>query len=181
MSWYLALIAVITVERLAELVVSKRNLAWTTARGGTEYGLGHYPAMVALHVALLVGCVLEPILLDRPFLPALGWPMLAVVLAAQVLRWWCITTLGPQWNTRVVVVPGAERVTGGPYRWIPHPNYVAVIVEGAALPLVHSAWLTAIVFTVLNAILLRTRIEVENAALASLGGGQERSDRGRSR
>ena len=91
MAWYLALIAVIAVERLADLVVSKRNLAWTTARGGTEYGLGHYPAMVALHVALLVGCVLEPILLDRPFLPALGWPMLAVVLAAQVLRWWCIT------------------------------------------------------------------------------------------
>jgi methyltransferase len=181
MSWYLALIAVIAVERLAELVVSKRNLAWTTARGGTEYGLGHYPAMVALHVALLVGCVLEPILLDRPFLPALGWPMLAVVLAAQVLRWWCITTLGPQWNTRVVVVPGAERVTGGPYRWMPHPNYVAVVVEGAALPLVHSAWLTAIAFTVLNAILLRTRIKVENAALASLYGGPDRSDRGESR
>jgi methyltransferase len=94
--------------------------------------------------------------------------MLAVVLAAQVLRWWCITTLGPQWNTRVIVVPGLERVAGGPYRWVPHPNYVAVVVEGFALPLVHTAWITALVFTVLNAALLRTRIKVENDALASL-------------
>jgi methyltransferase len=89
-------------------------------------------------------------------------------VAAQVLRWWCITTLGAQWNTRVVVIPDAPRVTGGPYRFLPHPNYVAVVLEGFALPLVHSAWITAVVFTVLNATLLRTRIKVENDALASL-------------
>jgi methyltransferase len=94
--------------------------------------------------------------------------MLTLVVAAQILRWWCITTLGPQWNTRVIVVPGAQRVVGGPYRWIPHPNYAAVVVEGFALPLVHTAWLTAAVFTTLNALLLRTRLRVENAALASL-------------
>lgn len=139
MGWYLALIAAVAVERLAELVVSKRNLAWSLARGGTEYGFGHYPFMVVLHVGLLVGCALEPLLLDRPFLPALGWPMLAVVLSAQGLRWWCIATLGPQWNTRVIVIPGAERVVAGPYRWLSHPNYVAVVVEGFALPLVHTA------------------------------------------
>jgi methyltransferase len=107
-------------------------------------------------------------LLDRPFLPALAWPMLAVVLGAQVLRWWCISTLGRQWNTRVVVVPGAPRVTGGPYRLLSHPNYVAVIAEGIALPLVHTAWITACVFTALNAALLVTRIRTENTALASL-------------
>jgi len=168
MTWYLALIAVVALERLAELVVSKRNLAWSLARGGTEYGFGHYPVMVVLHVGLLIGCVAEPLLLHRPFIPALGWPMLAIVLAAQALRWWCITTLGPQWNTRVIVVPGAPRVAGGPYRWIGHPNYVAVVVEGIALPLVHSGWLTAAVFTALNALLLRTRLRVENTALASL-------------
>lgn len=168
MAWYLALIAAVAAERLVELVVSKRNLAWSLARGGTEYGFGHYPVMVVLHVGLLVGCVLEPVLLDRPFLPALGWPMLAAVLASQALRWWCIATLGTQWNTRVVVVPGASRVVSGPYRWLSHPNYVAVVVEGFALPLVHTAWLTAAVFTVLNALLLRTRLRVENTALASL-------------
>ena len=94
--------------------------------------------------------------------------MLAVVLAAQALRWWCIATLGHQWNTRVVVVPDASRVTGGPYRFLPHPNYVAVVLEGVALPLVHTAWITALVFTMLNAALLMTRIKVENAALARL-------------
>jgi methyltransferase len=106
--------------------------------------------------------------LYRPFVPALGWPMLVVVLAAQGLRWWCIATLGRQWNTRVVVIPDAARVTGGPYRFFSHPNYVAVVVEGIALPLVHTAWVTAVVFTVLNAFVLHTRIGVENSALASL-------------
>ncbi|MEZ0050759.1 methyltransferase [Mycobacterium sp. MAA66] len=168
MTWYLLLIAAVAVERVVELVVSRRNLAWSMAQGGTEHGFGHYPVMVVLHIGLLVGCVAEPLLLHRPFIPALGWPMLAVVLAAQVLRWWCITALGPQWNTRVIVVPGASRVIGGPYRWIPHPNYVAVVVEGFALPLVHSAWVTAVAFTTLNALLLRTRLRVENAALAGL-------------
>lgn len=168
MTWYLLLIAAVAVERGAELAVSKRNLAWSMQRGGTEFGFGHYPAMVVLHTAFLVGCVAEPLLLHRPFIPALGWPMFAIVVAAQALRWWCITTLGPQWNTRVIVVPDAPRVVRGPYRWIPHPNYVAVVIEGFALPLVHSAWVTALAFTALNALLLRTRLRVENAALASL-------------
>jgi methyltransferase len=168
MTWYTLLIAVVAVERLVELVVSKRNWAWSQARGGSEFGAGHYPVMVVLHVGLLAGCLVEPLVLHRPFVPALGWPMLAVVVAAQILRWWCITTLGPQWNTRVIIVPGASRVEGGPYRWVPHPNYVAVVVEGIALPLVHTAWITALVFTVLNAALLRTRLKVENDALASL-------------
>jgi methyltransferase len=168
MTWYLLLIGAVALERVAELVVSQRNLAWSRARGGVEFGSGHYPAMVVLHTALLVGCVVEVAVLDRPFLPALAWPMLAVVLGAQVLRWWCISTLGRQWNTRVVVVPGASRVTGGPYRLLSHPNYVAVIAEGIALPLVHTAWITACVFTALNAALLVTRIRTENTALASL-------------
>ena len=168
MLWYTLLIALVGAERIAELVVSKRNLAWSRARRGTEHGAGHYPVMVVLHTALLAGCLIEVAALHRPFIPALGWPMLAVVVAAQGLRWWCITTLGHRWNTRVVVIPGAARVTGGPYRVIPHPNYVAVVIEGIALPLVHTAWLTAVVFTVLNAVLLRTRIRVENTALASL-------------
>lgn len=168
MMWYALLVAVVGLERIAELVVSKRNLAWGRARGGVEFGSGHYPAMVILHTGLLLGCLAEVFWLDRPFLPMLGWPMLAVVIAAQALRWWCIATLGQQWNTRVVVVPGAPRVTGGPYRLMSHPNYIAVIVEGIALPLVHSAWITACVFTVLNAVLLTTRINTENAALARL-------------
>ena len=168
MIWYVLLIVAVACERVAELVVSNRNLAWSRSRGGIEFGAGHYPVMVILHTLLLVGCLAEVIWLHRPFLPALGWPMLAIVVAAQGLRWWCITTLGRQWNTRVVVVPGASRVSGGPYRLMPHPNYVAVIAEGVALPLVHTAWITALVFTVLNAALLTTRISTENNALARL-------------
>ncbi|WP_328360409.1 isoprenylcysteine carboxyl methyltransferase family protein [Mycobacterium sp. NBC_00419] len=168
MTWYVLLLAAVALERVAELVVSRRNLAWSRERGGVEFGASHYPVMVVLHTGLLLGCLVEVLVAHRPFLPALGWPMLAIVIAAQGLRWWCITTLGPQWNTRVVVVPGAPRVTGGPYRYFSHPNYVAVVAEGVALPLVHSAWVTALVFTVLNAALLRTRIHTENTALASL-------------
>ncbi len=168
MAWYVLLIVAVALERLAELVVSQRNLSWSRARGGAEFGARHYRVMVTLHTGLLAGCLVEAIALHRPFIPALGWPMLAIALAAQGLRWWCIATLGPQWNTRVVVVPGAARVVDGPYRFLPHPNYVAVVAEGMALPLVHTAWITALVFTVLNAALLRTRIKVENAALASL-------------
>lgn len=168
MAWYIALVLAVGLERVAELVVSKRNLRWSRDQGSVEAGAGHYPFMVVLHTGLLAGCLLEAWLGDRPFLAALGWPMLALVLAAQGLRWWCISTLGRQWNTKVVVVPGLPRVTGGPYRFLSHPNYVAVVIEGAALPLVHSAWITAVVFTVLNAGLLTVRIRAENEALATL-------------
>lgn len=163
---YTVLIAAVGVERIAELVVSQRNLRWSRAHGGVEFGAGHYPVMVVLHTGLLVGCLVEAA--HREFIPALGWSMFAVVIAAQGLRWWCISTLGRQWNTRVVVVPDAGRVTGGPYRFLSHPNYVAVVLEGIALPLVHSAWITATVFTVLNAVLLWVRISVEDKALESL-------------
>ncbi|MDA4110226.1 isoprenylcysteine carboxyl methyltransferase family protein [Mycolicibacterium holsaticum] len=166
MAWYVLLVAAVALERLAELVVAQRNLTWSRLHGGVEWGARHYPAMVLLHTGLLAGCLVEA--MNRPFLPWLGWPMLAIVLAAQGLRWWCIMTLGRQWNTRVIVIPGAARVERGPYRVVPHPNYVAVIAEGVALPLVHTAWLTAVVFTVLNAAMLRTRIKVENAALVGL-------------
>lgn len=169
MTWYVALVAATAVERLVELVVSTRNARWSFDRGGVESGRGHFPAMVALHSGLQVACVAEVVLADRPFLPWLGWPMLAVVVASQVLRWWCVTTLGTRWNTRIIIVPGLPLVAGGPYRWLRHPNYVAVVAEGVALPLVHTAWVTALCFTVLNAVLLlRFRIPAEERALALL-------------
>jgi methyltransferase len=162
---YYLLILAVAVERLAELVVAKRNARWAFAQGGKEFGHEHYPIMVTLHTALLLGCVIEPWALHRPFIGWLGWPMLAVAVLAQVLRWWCITTLGQRWNTRVIVLPEAPLVRQGPYRWLHHPNYVAVVAEGFALPLIHTAWLTAVAFTLANAMLLRTRLRVENSAL----------------
>jgi methyltransferase len=164
---YWTLLSVIACERVAELVVSARHANALLRRGGVEYGLRHFPVMIALHVALLAGCVLEPLLGHRTFIPALGFPMLALTLLANGLRWWCITTLGERWTARVIVLPGAPLLRSGPYRWFAHPNYVAVIIEGAALPLTGSAWITACVFTVLNAALLSVRIRCEIPALAA--------------
>lgn len=163
--WFTVLIVAVGIERLAELVVSRRNAAWALARGGVETGRGHFPVMVVLHTGLLAGCVAEVWLTARPFLPALGWTMLAVVAACQGVRWWCITALGQRWNTRVIVVPGLPLVRTGPYRWFPHPNYLVVVLEGAALPLVHTAWTTALVFSLANAALLTVRLRVERRAL----------------
>lgn len=168
--WYAGLVLLVGFERVAELVVSLRNAAWSFAQGGVESGKGHYPFMVVLHTGLLAGCLVEAIGADRPFIPGLGFAMLAVVVLAQDLRWWCITVLGRQWNTRVIVVPGLSLVAAGPYRLLRHPNYVAVVLEGIALPLVHTAWITALVFTVLNVPLLAVRIRAEEAALATVLG-----------
>lgn len=165
---FTVVILLVALERLAELVVSNRNTAWSLERGGRETGQGHYPFMVVLHSALLVGALVEAWVRRPDVSAALAWTMLALLLASQALRWWCITTLGRRWNTRVIVVPGMEPVRRGPYRLLSHPNYVAVVVEGLALPLLHAAWVTALVFTVANAALLTVRIRTENAALATL-------------
>jgi len=169
--WYVVLIAAVALERVAELRLSLRHAAWALDRGGIETGRGHYPPMVVLHTALLAGALVEVAVAHRPWIPVLGWTMLAVVAAAQALRWWCIATLGVRWNTRVIVVPGLALVTTGPYRFLRHPNYVAVVAEGVALPLVHTAWVTATVFTVLNAWLLTVRLRCENRALATAAHG----------
>lgn len=163
---YVVLVLAVACERLVELVVAKRHASWLLARGGLERGASHYPLMVAMHVAFLAGCLLEPALLGRPFVPPLAGAMTAVVLASEALRWWAVVTLGVRWTTRVIVLPGVPRVMRGPYRYFPHPNYVAVVAEGIALPLVHSAWITAALFTAVNAVVLRERIRTEDAALA---------------
>ena len=167
---YVAFVLATGGERIYELVVSKRNAAAAFARGGVEYGQRHFPWMVALHTGLLLSCIAEVVLLQRPFIPWLGWPMLVIAIACQAARYWIIASLGSQWNTRVIVVPGAGRVANrGLYRWFSHPNYVIVAIEGIALPLVHTAWITAIAFTVLNAVLLLGfRIPTENRALRQL-------------
>jgi methyltransferase len=159
------LIAAVALERLVELVISRRHERALRARGAVEAGAGHYPVMVAIHAALLVGAPAEVWLLDRPFLPWLGWPMLALVAATMALRYWVIATLGERWATRVLVLPGAPLVAGGPYRFLRHPNYLAVAVEVVALPLVHTAWLTALLCGTANLAILAWRIRVEDAAL----------------
>ena len=162
------LLVLVAIERIVELVISKRNMTWSFAQGGIEFGRSHYKYMVVIHVFLLLGSLIE-VWIVRPHLnPTLSWTMFALAIASQGLRWWCIGSLGQRWNTLVVIIPGKAAVTSGPYKWFKHPNYVAVVIEGFALPMVGFAWRTAIIFTVLNTFVLRARLKSENAALATL-------------
>jgi methyltransferase len=164
---YTALVGLVALMRLVELAVSRRNATRLESRGGVEVGARHYPWMVVVHTAFLFASPLEVWLLQRPWMPAVGIPMLVLLAAAAVLRWWVIATLGDRWTTRVIHVPDEPLVASGPYRWLRHPNYLAVAVEFVALPLVHTAWLSAIIFSAANAAVLIRRIRVEDDALRS--------------
>lgn len=162
---YLGFLALLGAERLFELALSKRNAARALAQGAIEVGQRHFRVMSVLHSLFLVSCAAEVYLLDRPFPGVWGFVALAFAVLAQALRYWAISTLGDRWNVRVIVMPGAGPVTGGPYRFVRHPNYVAVILELLVVPLIHGAWLTALTFSVANAALLYVRIRTEERAL----------------
>jgi methyltransferase len=162
---YLGFLSLLVCERGAELLVSRRNARVALAAGGVETGRRAYAIMVVVHALFPVACASEVLLLRRPFPGALGLAALTVAFAAQALRWWAIATLGWRWNTRIIVVPGASPVTGGPYRFLRHPNYLAVVLEMLSVPLTHGAWLTALIFSSLNAALLAVRIPAEERAL----------------
>jgi methyltransferase len=160
-------VCLVGLQRLLELAYSRRNEKRLRARGAVERGVGHYPAMVALHSLWLVSTLVEG-LLRGPEIPA-WWPLpLAAFLLVQPLRYWAILSLGTNWNTRILVLPGTKLVRSGPYRYFPHPNYVVVVVEVLTFPLIFGAWITAIVFSILNAALLYVRIRTENRALSEL-------------
>ncbi|HEY0782081.1 MAG TPA: isoprenylcysteine carboxylmethyltransferase family protein [Thermoanaerobaculia bacterium] len=167
------LVAAFAAARLVELAISWRHQERLLAQGAVEVAPGHYRVMVLLHTAFLVAGPLEVWLLGRPFRPLLAAAMLVVLGAAMALRYWAIATLGVRWTTRILCLPGEPAVARGPYRFIRHPNYLAVVVEIAALPLVHGAWLTAALFSVANAALLRVRIAAEETALARLSGYEQ--------
>ncbi len=160
-------VGLVALQRLLELRLSRRHERLLRARGAVERGRGHYPLLVGLHVLWLVSTLVEGIL--RGPNPPSWWPVpLALFLLVQPLRYWAIFSLGEHWNTRILVVPGAELVARGPYRYFPHPNYVVVAVEIATFPLIFGAWVTSLVFSMLNAVLLFVRIREENRALAQL-------------
>ena len=159
--------SVVALQRLFELVLARANERKARALGAVERGQGHYPLVVALHVLWLVSTLVEG-LLRGPDFPAYWLVPLALFLLVQPLRYWAILSLGENWNTRILVVPGANLVRRGPYGYLSHPNYVVVVVEILAFPLTFGAWITALVFTVLNAAVLSLRIREENRALAEL-------------
>jgi methyltransferase len=155
----IALLTFVTLQRLAELVHARRNTTALLARGAREIAPGHYPYMVAMHAAWLIGLWL--LAAGRPISP--GWFVIFMVL--QGLRIWVLATLRGRWTTRIIVLPGAALVTSGPYRFLSHPNYAVVIGEIAALPLAFGLPLYALIFSLLNAAILTVRIRAENAAL----------------
>jgi len=160
MNWIaIAILAFVTAERLAELVLARVNTRRLVERGAREHGAGHYPFIFAVHAAWLITLwMLAPTREIDPF-----W--LALFALLLLARFWVIATLGPRWTTRIIVVPGEDLVKEGPYRFLNHPNYWVVIGEIAVLPLVFGLPLVALVFSVLNAAVLWVRIREENKAL----------------
>lgn len=156
------LLGYLTVQRLAELWWARRNETRLLAAGGIEYGRGHFPIMVLLHAAWLVG--LWVLALNRPLIPI----FLALFVVLQIGRFWVLATLGRRWTVRIIVVPGEQLQRRGPYRWLRHPNYAVVIGEIAVVPLALGLPIYALVFSILNAAVLAIRIPAENAALAAL-------------
>jgi methyltransferase len=163
---YLVLLAAVAAERVVELALSARNARRALGRGAVEAGRGHYPAMVTFHALFLASCAAEALAHPAPP-PRAAWLAVAAAAGAQGLRWWCVATLGDRWCTRILVLPGSPPVTRGPYRFLRHPNYVAVCVELAALPLAYGSWRTALAFGVGNAALLAVRIPAEERALGA--------------
>ncbi len=167
-------VGLVALQRLLELLLSRRNERLLRARGAVERGHRHYPLIVAMHSLWLLSTLAEGILRGPD--PPLWWPVpLALFLLVQPLRYWAIFSLGEYWNTRILVVPGAGLVRHGPYKHLRHPNYVVVAVEILTFPLIFGAWITALVFSVLNAALLSVRIKEENRALAELAVSDQQS------
>lgn len=164
LNWYLALLAGVALLRVAELRFSRRHQVQLLATGGRKVAEPIYPLMVALHAGLFVASALEVWLCQRRFVPVLGWTMLVLLGLCLAGRLWVWRSLGEQWNVQVVV-SAQPVVDWGPYRYVRHPNYSIVLIEMCALPLVHSAYLTAVVFSALHAAVLWQRIRCEEAAL----------------
>jgi methyltransferase len=166
--WLLVMVAAVAAQRLAELALAARNRRWLLARGAREYGAGHYPLFVLLHTGWLAGWLAEGLV--RGGGPGTAWALwLGLFLAGQSLRYWCIVSLGRRWNTRILVLPGVPPVRRGPYRFLRHPNYLAVSVELLCGPLIFGAWLTALAAGAANAwLLLAVRIPAEEQALSWL-------------
>lgn len=164
---FLFVFIIVIIQRLVELIVAGRNERWIRSQGAIEVGASHYKWMVLMHTAFFVSLLIEVLIFDRPLSPIWGI-LLAIFLLMQILRVWCLSSLGKFWNTKILILPGADVQKKGPYRWIRHPNYVIVTTELIVLPLLFSAYITAVVFLLLNIWMLSVRIPAEEKALREL-------------
>jgi methyltransferase len=164
---YLGLLLVVALLRIYELQISRRHQREMIGRGASKVQDPRFRWMVLLHTAVLIGCAGEVVLLHRPFYPVFAAICFAIFLAANAVRWWVIRTLGEHWNVQVMNSTGMGVVTSGPFRYVRHPNYAAVFVEMLALPLIHCAWITAIVGSLAHALVLSQRLATEERVLFS--------------
>jgi methyltransferase len=162
---YLVVVAAVALLRFAELAVSARHRRVLAAAGATAVREPHFKWMALLHTTILAGAVIEVVALRRPFVPALAIPALILLVAATWTRWWVIQTLGQHWNVGVMDSTRQGVVDTGPYRWVRHPNYTAVFVELLVLPLVHTAWITAVLGGAAHVFVLRSRVGAEDRVL----------------
>ena len=162
---FLILLVLVVALRIVELRISRRHQQELVARGAAKINEPRFRWMVLLHTAVLIGAALEVVLLKRPFIPALAAVMFVIFLVANAVRWWVIRTLGDHWNVQVMDSTSLGVITTGPFRFVRHPNYAAVFAEMLALPLIHTAWITALVGTVAHAAVLAQRLSTEERVL----------------
>lgn len=163
---FIIFFCLLVLQRVAELAVAKRNERRLLSKGAFEAGQEHYKWMVAIHTGFFLSLLLEVTLISKE--PASWWWLpFSLFLLAQLARVWCISSLGPYWNTKIIILPGANVVAKGPYQYLRHPNYVIVTVEIIMIPLIFQAYITCILFSLLNAVILSVRIPAEERALES--------------
>jgi methyltransferase len=164
---YIALLVLVGIERLVEVGISRRNQGKMTEQGVQKIREPHFPWLVTFHGVTLVAAGAEVLFLHRPLIPALAIPMATIFVLSNVLRYWVIRLLAGLWNVQIMDSSRVGIVTSGPYRWVRHPNYVGVVMEVFSLPMIHTAWITAVVGTAVYMEILRRRIEIEDRVLMS--------------
>ena len=162
---FLALLLTVGLLRIFELHVSRRHQQQMIAGGATKVREPGFPWIVLLHTTLLIGAALEVVLLHRPFIPILSTVMLFIFLSANAVRLWVVRTMGKHWNVQIMNSMGLGVVTSGPFRFVRHPNYAAVLLEVFSLPLVHTAWITALLGSIAYAVTIAQRIAIEENVL----------------
>jgi methyltransferase len=168
LSLFVTIISIVIFQRVIELIISNRNERWLLSRGAVEYGNEHYKLIVILHTSFFISMIVEYIIRERYIeFSLINYILLIFFVLLQLVRIWVLSSLGKYWNTKILRVPGSELISKGPYRFFKHPNYLIVAAEIFVLPMIFNLYFTAIVFTVLNAVMLRVRIRVENEALKS--------------
>lgn len=161
------ILGILIIQRISELLIARRNESYVKAIGAREYDRSGYRLIVLMHIGFFISLISE-YLFSNGNLNKFWITLLIIFILAQFLRYWAIGALGRNWNTKILVIPGTEPINRGPYKYVKHPNYIAVITEIAVIPLIFSCYFTAVVFSILNVLVLKRRIKIEEAALSGM-------------